>query len=50
MVDRYLTAQQVTDRLAIRELIDKYAYFADRRDDGQKAAGSLASVSWWWIG
>jgi hypothetical protein len=50
MVDRYLTAQQVTDRLAIRELIDKYAYFADRRDDGQKAASSLASVSWWWIG
>jgi ketosteroid isomerase-like protein len=38
MADRYLTAQQVTDRLAIRELIDKYAYFADRRDCASQMA------------
>ena len=38
MVDRYLTAQQVTDRVAIRELIDKYAYFADRRDAASQIA------------
>jgi hypothetical protein len=31
MVDRYLKAQQVTHRVAIRELIERYAYFADRR-------------------
>jgi SnoaL-like domain len=33
-----LSLQQVTDRLAIRELVDAYAYCADRRD----AAGQMA--------
>jgi hypothetical protein len=33
-----LSLQQVADRLAIRELIDTYAYCADRRD----AAGQMA--------
>lgn len=33
-----MTAGQVADRLAIRELFDAYAHCADRRDaDGQKA-------------
>jgi hypothetical protein len=33
-----LSLQQVADRLAIRELVDAYAYCADRRD----AAGQMA--------
>ncbi|MFB6721428.1 nuclear transport factor 2 family protein [Kribbella sp. NPDC056345] len=37
-VQRELAAQEVSDRLAIRELIDAYAHCADRRD----AAGQMA--------
>jgi hypothetical protein len=33
-----LTGQQVADRLAIRELVDAYAYCADRRDAGGQIA------------
>ena len=33
-----ISAEEAADRLAIRELVDAYAHFADRRDaDGQKA-------------
>jgi hypothetical protein len=33
-----LSLQQVADRLAIRELVDAYAYCADRRDSGGQMA------------
>jgi SnoaL-like protein len=33
-----ISAEEAADRLAIRELVDAYAFFADRRDaEGQKA-------------
>ena len=38
MTDVSLTAQEITDRVAIRAVIDAYARCADRRDaEGQKA-------------
>lgn len=38
MADVSLTAQEITDRVAIRAVIDAYARCADRRDaEGQKA-------------
>jgi hypothetical protein len=38
MIHSEITATEQADRLAIRELCDAYAHFADRRDaEGQKA-------------
>jgi hypothetical protein len=41
--DASLSPQQAADRLAIRELIDAYAFCADRRDaEGQTETRALA--------